>query len=280
MKPELPSEPNASKIKVSLKKKENYPFALKKFDVLDRRGLFNNYSPQYQNKVFVLAKLAAIKVIKENCRSFRTNEAYDYLQNLKEAIFRLKIELVAKCNLQGVSLEATNYFENQFKDFFDLIEIESESLKIINKKVEKLNKLTAPIINHYKPQKTDTDNLKEKIEKNFKFLLEKNLRNHKVMLNEEDYKKWIERLIYFYQSDFSLKNKKYLGLNLNCNKGDITKANAELFDELFPGTVSRPENLHLLLKYTFKKFEGNNVEQIKKFIKEQNSLNWIRKIYK
>lgn len=112
--------------------------------------------------------------------------------------------------------------------------------------------------------------------KAFEFMLEKDPRKHKVILDESDYNKLINWVTYYFDNNFSLPNTDPI-TKVNTSKGNVIFTFLKVFRELHPNKT-KPNSLFELIKICFKEYRNDNIDNYKKQKEPQYYKHLIKEV--
>lgn len=101
------------------------------------------------------------------------------------------------------------------------------------------------------------------VEKAFSFTEYVDPRKHKQILSDEDLKRLINWVCYYFENNFTIPKIDNPIMVVNTNKGNIVYTFMKLFKQINPLSV-RPDSLFNLIKSCFYKYRDDNIENLKK----------------
>lgn len=143
----------------------------------------------------------------------------------------------------------------RYKNYFQLIEPLKQAYDII--KTNSPQELNAP------ESGSKEISLREKIEEAFGFMLHVDPRKHKIILEEDDFNKLINWILYYFENDFKLPKIDKPIQKVNTNKGNVIYTFLKFYKDQHP-TKTRPYSLYNFIKACFYEYRDDNIENYKK----------------
>ncbi|WP_282117738.1 hypothetical protein [Maribacter aquivivus] len=136
---------------------------------------------------------------------------------------------------------------------------------------ESISSKTLKTENHsFKPQQLEDkiEEVRTIIEKSFSFMQKNDNRQHKLILNEIDFKNLINWVTYYFENNFKIPEINEPIREVNTSKGNVTYAFKLLFKDLHP-EKTRPDSLFELIKSCFKEYRNDKISNFRKQKKPQ-----------
>ena len=106
-------------------------------------------------------------------------------------------------------------------------------------------------------------NFFEQVTQAFSYMAGEDPRKHKAILSEDDFKKLINWVLFYFENDFKLPEKINPIKQVNTAKGNVIYTFKKLFKDLYP-TATFPNTLFLLYKSCFYQYRDDKLENFLK----------------
>jgi len=126
------------------------------------------------------------------------------------------------------------------------------------------------------PVKIEKSLIKQKVESAFSFMLDKDPRQHKYILDENDYTNLINWVTFFFENEFKIPSIDTPIQKINTAKGNVFYTFKLLFKELRPSN-RQPNDLFTLIKKCFYQYREDKITNMRKSKEPNHYKQMIKK---